>query len=262
MVSTISTAPAGSDFLIDRKAGEGPHGLRMQFTGQMNDQAIWAISRLLENNKEITSASFHGPQMGVSGIRIFAEALKVNDTLRELILTGTNLGDEGATILGEALLQRAVPLEILALGNNRITAKGLPVFQQVLSQGKVSSDLLLSNNPIGDQGATLLMEGITENLTLEKLTLGNCDITADGIRQIDAVCFNRAFTTEKNMIISLRGMNIVAVTAGTWTQDGKAVIALPSPIPFVQVAVQDIRVGNELRGKTITYRPSQTVILR
>ena len=60
--------------------------------------------------------------IGGLGAAVLANALKKNETLRELSVKGNELGDEGIKAICGALIERKTRFKALDIGNNRSAA--------------------------------------------------------------------------------------------------------------------------------------------
>ena len=154
------------------------------------------------------------------GAKHIADALKINHSLKILLLIGNNIDDDGATHIADALNVNHT-LETLDLSLNKIGTDGAKQFsdrlkvnhslktvvlygnnigddgaKQIADALKVNKSLKtlhLSSNNIGDAGAKQIAEALKVNHSLEELNLSNNNINDDGAKQIaDALKVNHS----------------------------------------------------------------------
>ena len=116
----------------------------------------------------LTTLGLADNEIGYSGAKAIAEALKVNAVLTELLLGGNSIGNDGAKAIAEALKVNPV-LTTLNLWGNRIGVEGAKAIAEALKVNPVLNTLWLSNNNIGVDGAKAIAEALKVNPVLTKL---------------------------------------------------------------------------------------------
>ena len=94
----------------------------------------------------ITSLRLYGPDIGDEGVKVLAEALITNSTLKELHLSNNNIGDEGAAALAEAAIKnpnrdlldestssRIVTWLLEKVTNNEVSREDKQKYQDILN---------------------------------------------------------------------------------------------------------------------------------
>ena len=105
--------------------------------------------------------------MGDPGAQALAESLKINTTLRELLLEQNNIGAAGAEALAETLKTNS-SLRTLWLGGNNIGAAGAEALGESLKINVTLENLFLELN-VGRAGALALAAGLLQNRGLKTL---------------------------------------------------------------------------------------------
>ena len=127
-------------------------------------------------------------------ITCFAEAMKVNTTLTELILSCNNIRDAGAASLAEAIKVNTT-LTQLKLWDNNIGAAGAASLAEAMKVNTTLTQLTLVKNNICDAGAASLAEAMKVNTTLTQLILSCNNICDAGAASLaEAIKVNTTLT--------------------------------------------------------------------
>jgi len=131
-------------------------------------------------------------EIGAEGASAVAEALKVNSTLRWLVLLENDIGSEGASAIACALKGNST-LQRLDLGANNVGDKGASALSEALRMNSTLETLHLSRNHIGAAGASALADALRTNsaCALNALFLGRNTIGPSGAAALgDALTVN------------------------------------------------------------------------
>ena len=123
-----------------------------------------------------------------------AEAMKVNTTVTQLFLQHNGIGDAGAASLAEAMKVNTTLTELL-LSDNDICPVGATSLAEAMKVNTTVTQLFLKHNNIGDAGAASLAEAIKVNTTLSVLFLLDNDIGPAGAASLsEAMKVNTTLT--------------------------------------------------------------------
>ena len=130
------------------------------------------VAEILKSNTSVMEVDLHwNTEIGDEGAKAFAEALKVNATLKELILYDCGIGGVGAAAFAESLRSNT-SLTLLNLdGNEEIGDKGAKALAEALKVNTTVKELILGECCIGDDGAAALAEALRSNTSLTRLYL-------------------------------------------------------------------------------------------
>ncbi|KAL9964242.1 hypothetical protein ACROYT_G027855 [Oculina patagonica] len=138
-----------------------------------------------------------------------AEAIKVNTTLKKLILLG-NIGDAGAASLADAI-KVSTTLTSLYLDSNNITDTGAASLADAIKVNTTLASLSLKSTNIADAGAASLADAIKVNTALTMLSLSSNNIADAGAASLaDAIKVNTTLT-----MLSLSSNNIADAGAAS-----------------------------------------------
>ncbi|XP_051763715.1 NACHT, LRR and PYD domains-containing protein 12-like isoform X4 [Ctenopharyngodon idella] len=156
-----------------------------KYISRENDQNHTSPDELLQKLLPVVEASRSAGLIGCNitaeGCAALTSALRSNSLLRELDLTGNKIGDEGLMLLSDGLKDPHCKLETLRLSYCNITDESCAALTSALRSNSHLRKLDLPDNKIGDEGLTLLSDGLKDpHCKLEKLTLFDCNITAEG----------------------------------------------------------------------------------
>lgn len=139
-----------------------------------------AIAEGLKINRSLQELHFKGTEMiDIAAAGLFADALRLNSSLRRLNLSVAELDSDSAELLSAALCVNS-GLEHLDLSNNEIGDRGAASFRAALSVNTGLRILDLSRNCIRDPGIVALGFGLVKNSSLTCLQLNNNRISDDG----------------------------------------------------------------------------------
>ena len=141
------------------------------------DGLIW-INRNIKLS--IGIKDLYANEINADGAFELSEALKVNNTLINLVLGSNIIEDNGAIELSEALKINN-SLTSLSLSCNRLTNKSAFELSKALKVNTTLTDLDLGHNAIKDNGAFALIEALQVNTTLTNLDLSCNIIENDGV---------------------------------------------------------------------------------
>ncbi|CAD7955191.1 unnamed protein product [Amoebophrya sp. A25] len=116
----------------------------------LNDEDGVTIGKMLAKNKALTKMDLEGNMLGPKAAHAFAEALKVNETIKCLNLEANSMGgdDESGIVALAQSLKKNQDLQILALGKNNLGGSAGEAFHDALDKNKVLTQLELSYNDI------------------------------------------------------------------------------------------------------------------
>jgi hypothetical protein len=159
-------------------------------------RCIQKITKALEFNKTLTKLNLsHNSVWGAD----IAKALKYNNTLIILDLSYTGIGDIGFLDGGEAIAEAIKinrTLKTLLLNNNGIHSGGIAAIAIALVINQTLTTIDISDNNVGYKAATAIALAIKTNTTLSTLILKNTKM-----RSCDAITIAKAW--EKNSTLTL-----------------------------------------------------------
>ncbi|XP_039506918.1 NACHT, LRR and PYD domains-containing protein 12-like isoform X4 [Pimephales promelas] len=148
------------------------------------------------------------------GCAALASALRSNSHLRELDLTGNKQQDSGVILLSNGLKDHHCKLKKLWLWDCEITDEGCAALASALRSNSHLRELDLSWNKIENGGLTLLSVGLKDPLCkLEKLTLINCEIKAEGCAALTSALRSNSYLRELELsenIIGDKGLKLLS----------------------------------------------------
>eukprot|EP00567_Pseudictyota_dubia_P000348 CAMPEP_0197464702 /NCGR_PEP_ID=MMETSP1175-20131217/64157_1 /TAXON_ID=1003142 /ORGANISM="Triceratium dubium, Strain CCMP147" /LENGTH=365 /DNA_ID=CAMNT_0043000687 /DNA_START=135 /DNA_END=1232 /DNA_ORIENTATION=+ len=139
-----------------------------------------AVRRLRENDSSFTRLNLWNKRIGDEGVSVLADALRVNTSLKVLVLGGNSIGDEGVSVLADALRVNT-SLEKLHLSGNSISDEGVSVLADALTVNTSLTKLDLWGNNFGDEGVSVLADALWVNTSLEALYLNGNSISDGGV---------------------------------------------------------------------------------
>ena len=140
--------------------------------------------------------------IGARGLRSIGEAMKVNETLRALIVADIDIGDAGAEIMADALVSFNSSLNLVGLVSCGIGTVGAKAIAKAYEINTTLSVLTMDDN-IGDEGASILADVLASRKSALVIDLVGSDIGEQG-----ATALGRAWGT--NLALPLN----FAVTKG------------------------------------------------
>ena len=119
------------------------------------------VAEILKSKTSVTKIGLQlNKDIGDEGAKALAEALKVNATVKELLLSYCGIGDDGAAALAEALRSNT-SLWRLSLGSNTaIRDDGAKALAEALRSNTSLTTLYLPYNSISEQGKQLLRDAV------------------------------------------------------------------------------------------------------
>jgi len=146
----------------------------------MGDAGLIALAEALKVNKTLKRLMMQ--DAGISGYGAFAiaEMFKVNNSLKVVYFVQNNFGDFGATLIAEALKTNKT-LTFVCLCDNNITDLGASAIAEALKVNNTLTSLDLSHNfLISDRGAYAFAGALKINNTLKQLEIGGTQIRREG----------------------------------------------------------------------------------
>lgn len=170
----------------------------------VNGHACQFLCKATESNKSLTEIDLTFNRVTVDGCHLIGEILKVNTSLKSLILAGVGLenvcaiaegvkfnsalealnldfnhfGSAGAFAICESLRMNQT-LARLEIASNRIGPEGCSAVARLLRVNKSIKALDLSSNHAGSSGLQDIFEALQTNATLEVLFINDNDWTSD-----------------------------------------------------------------------------------
>ncbi|XP_040203186.1 NACHT, LRR and PYD domains-containing protein 3-like [Rana temporaria] len=123
-----------------------------------------------------------------------------NRSLTTLDLSENNLEDSGIKLLCEGLRDPDCTLQEMWLGGCGVTSSSCDDLRYILINNRSLTTLGLSGNNLEDSGIKLLCEGLRDpGCTLQRLTLGWCDVTSSGCNDLRSILINNRSLTTLNL---------------------------------------------------------------
>lgn len=115
--------------------------------------------------------------LGIKGVHLLTEALKVNNELKVLVINSNKLGTEGTRLIAEVLKVNNV-LTTLELRSNNIDVEGARAITEALQTNNTLTELDLRLNLLNEESVRLFEQILQNNHTITKLRLGdNIELT-------------------------------------------------------------------------------------
>ncbi|KAM9657865.1 ribonuclease inhibitor isoform 2-T4 [Trichechus inunguis] len=134
------------------------------------------------------SCSLEYCRLTAAGCEPLATALRARPGLRGLVLSNNDLGEDGVRALCGGLLGARCPLETLRLASCGVTAANCKDLCSLVAAKDSLQELDLGENKLGDAGVATLCPGLlSPSSRLKTLWLWECDISAEGCREISRV---------------------------------------------------------------------------
>ncbi len=137
------------------------------------------LAEAIRVNKTLKRLLLHDSNIGDAGAASLAASIKVNTTLTELHLEKNNIADAGAASLAEAIKVNTT-LTRLDLEANKIAAAGAASLAEAIKVNTKLTWLDLRRNNLANAGAASLAEAIKVNTTLTGLALVKNNIANAG----------------------------------------------------------------------------------
>jgi len=130
-----------------------------------------------------TELDLQGNRLGDEGVKVVADVLKLNQTLRSLKLQGNNIGPKGAKALADGIVVNNT-VHSINLDRNCLEDEGAATLFDALQSNTALHELLLGRNSIGDAGCIGLTEGLETNTSLVKMCLPQNRIGLSGAKAL------------------------------------------------------------------------------
>lgn len=155
------------------------HAAKIELGGNaMGDEGARAIATSLVTNRELVKLCLRKNTIGEDGAKAIGRLLGYT-TIRELDLFSNNLGDSGARAMATAV-KRHSSLVQLDLRGNQIGTDGILALGDAVANNAVLRKLNLAGNRFGDEGAKALAKMLEQNKALVELDLTGNDISEEG----------------------------------------------------------------------------------
>ncbi|XP_076812212.1 uncharacterized protein LOC143459118 [Clavelina lepadiformis] len=147
----------------------------------LGDDGASHISTCLSKIEELDIGKCN---ISASGIKSISDAIsKLLEPMKKLYLSGNYLGDDGASYISTCLSK----IEELDIGYCKISAPGIKSISDAISKlPEPMKKLVLWNNNLGDRGASHISTCLSK---IEELNIGECNISASGIKSISDAIF-------------------------------------------------------------------------
>ena len=157
--------------------------------------SIRLIFNSLHDNKDVTSSNnnrvvninliydYDYKNFSSEGLKIIAEAIRVDETLQGLDISHNRISDSGVAVLSSCLKNNST-LKELDLSWNRITNKGAKEIAEAIKVNATLQKLDISHNSISNDGVIIISECMKSNNTLQELHLSWNRITGKGAKKI------------------------------------------------------------------------------
>ena len=152
--------------------------------GQIGAAIAQAVGDALKVNQSLKQLKLMDNQIGDVGVQALGNALRVNQTLQTLELVNNQIDNMGAQALGDAL-QVNHTLEALSLEGNQIGNAGAGALADALRVNQTLRMLNISRNQIGDAGAQALFDSLKVNHKLREFYI--CANRIGEIRSVQAL---------------------------------------------------------------------------
>ena len=149
--------------------------------------------------KEDDSLNLRNRGIISEGVKLIADAIKVNKTLKKLDIGVNSISDDGAAAISDSLKYNN-SLHELDMSCNKITSEGAKKIAEAIKVNTTLKILRISSNTISDDGVAAISDGLKYNNSLQELNIRNNKITSEGAEKVaEAIRMN---TTLKILIIS------------------------------------------------------------
>ncbi|XP_070621835.1 ribonuclease inhibitor isoform X2 [Erythrolamprus reginae] len=143
---------------------------------------------LVDPNCQLESLQLQFCDLTKENIEALCSVLCVKSSLQMLNLSNNKLGDEAVKNLCQALVKGSSNLQSLHLESCEITRASCKDLSTFLGNTPTLKDLCIGDNSIGDAGLAILCQGVQNpNCKVEKLWLWECNITADGCKELATI---------------------------------------------------------------------------
>ena len=149
---------------------------------RIGHDGIASLAKALLENDTLESISLNENPIGIRGIESMATLLSSGEcSLKILYLNKINLGDEGIRILANALTENDT-LKCLEIANNNISHVGAQCLEHALEDNNTLQKVTLAHNDIGNEGAGCISSSLINNRSLNVLDLSHNNIGNEGAK--------------------------------------------------------------------------------
>lgn len=183
----------------------------------IDEGALKVLAEFLKTNTTLKSLKLSYRELGPKEMEILAAGIKENKSIKSIDFSGNGMGDEGIEILSGAI-KRHPSLKSLSLRNNGIGDKGAIVLANILNETSTIleyCDLTLNN--IGEDGwsAFKYIVGKNQSLVIKAHDgLGEPSTTQQEIYRLSSANSTRA--KERDTLLS-KALGMVGITGGALT---------------------------------------------
>ena len=140
--------------------------------GELTKEIIEYIERLTTNDTTLIELDISNNNIDYIGVKLIAEALKVNKTLKKLEINSNNIGSKGAQYIAEALKINKT-IEMIDIRNNNIEDIGAEAIKEALEINKTIEMIDIRENFISDEFITQLDKSKLKNNLNQNKKLNN-----------------------------------------------------------------------------------------
>lgn len=137
---------------------------------------IKSLTKVLETNTTLASLNLSGTNIKQQACEALGRMLKVNTTLRILVITGDlfhhKFGDNGVKAL-ESGLKHNRSLTKLSIANNGITSVGASILARILENNFTMTEFNVNDNCFGPDGMLAFTKMLMINVTLTKVNISS-----------------------------------------------------------------------------------------
>ena len=168
---------------------------------ELGDRTVGEISQVLKVNSTLKTLILSLNDIRVEGAKLLATALCHNHTLEHLYIDNNAIMDDGVIAVSQCFKisgsnnARSTCIKSLDLSVNSISPHSNTAITAIIQEGGLVS-LSLSSNNLGESGAYEISKALQVNLTLKQLYLSNNAIGANGALSL-AVALRHNHTLEQ-----------------------------------------------------------------
>ena len=155
-------------------------------THQIGNTGARILAKALKNNQTLQVLDLECNEIGSAGAQALAKALENNQMLQVLNLTWNQIGSAGAQALAKALENNQM-LQVLNLTWNQIGSAGAQALAKALENNQTLQMLNLTWNQIRSAGSQALAKALKNNQTLQVLSLARNQIDNEGAQALAQV---------------------------------------------------------------------------
>ena len=184
-----------SDYYED--IAKGVNLIYISITNYQKLREIESFAEAIKINTKINELVFENNVLDDETVKIIIDGIKDNKSITKLVFNKNNISDEGIKYISE-LLKLKTKIVSIAITNNKLSDTAMQYLSEALKENQtLTYSLDLNNDQISDIGIKFLSEAIKLNHTLIYMSLGYNNYTDKGVLYIiDAMKIN-------NTIISI-----------------------------------------------------------